>query len=87
MNVCLVANTISYPEGGGHYWVYLNWAMGLRDAGCQVTCEAASFLATVAANYQRHSRAARALAEGYFDARKVDPRVLETALNQAGVVL
>jgi hypothetical protein len=37
MKVCLVANTIGYPEGGGHFWIYLNWAIGLRDAGCEVT--------------------------------------------------
>src|SRR5688572_24134932 len=35
--VCLWANTLSYPEGGGHFWVYLNWALGLRAAGCDVT--------------------------------------------------
>lgn len=34
--VCLVANTISYPEGGGHFWVHLNWALGLRSCGCDV---------------------------------------------------
>ena len=34
--VCLQANTLSYPEGGGHRWVYLNWALGLRSVGCQV---------------------------------------------------
>ena len=27
--VCLAANCIGYPEGGGHLWVYLNWALGL----------------------------------------------------------
>ena len=36
MKVCLFANTLSYPEGGGHLWVYLNWALGLRSLGCQV---------------------------------------------------
>jgi hypothetical protein len=36
ITVCLFANTISYPEGGGHLWVYLNWALGLRAAGCKV---------------------------------------------------
>ena len=36
MKVCLFANTLSYPEGGGHLWVYLNWALGLRGVGCQV---------------------------------------------------
>jgi hypothetical protein len=30
LSVCLCANTLSYPEGGGHLWVYLNWALGLR---------------------------------------------------------
>ena len=34
--VCLVANTLSYPQGGGHLWVHLNWALGLRSLGCKV---------------------------------------------------
>ncbi|MBV8387885.1 MAG: hypothetical protein JOZ68_20830 [Acidimicrobiia bacterium] len=34
--VCLSANTLYYPEGGGHRWVYLNWALGLLAAGCDV---------------------------------------------------
>jgi hypothetical protein len=34
--VCLSANTLGYPEGGGHLWVYLNWALGLRALGCQL---------------------------------------------------
>jgi hypothetical protein len=34
--VCLVANCIGYPEGGGHLWVYLNWALGLRALGCRL---------------------------------------------------
>jgi hypothetical protein len=36
LTVCLAANTLSYPEGGGHLWVYLNWALGLRELGCRV---------------------------------------------------
>ncbi len=36
ITVCLAANTLYYPEGGGHMWVYLNWALGLRALGCQV---------------------------------------------------
>jgi hypothetical protein len=36
LNVCLCANTLSYPEGGGHTWVYLNWALGLRALGVRV---------------------------------------------------
>ena len=34
--VCLTADTLTYPQGGGHFWVYLNWALGLRAAGCEV---------------------------------------------------
>jgi hypothetical protein len=34
--VCLTAKTLDYPQGGGHLWVYLNWAIGLRSCGCDV---------------------------------------------------
>jgi len=37
LTVCLApANTIGYPQGGGHLWVYLNWALALRASGCRV---------------------------------------------------
>src|SRR5262245_38972779 len=36
ITVCVWANTISYLEGGGHLWVYLNWALGLHRCGCRV---------------------------------------------------
>lgn len=36
ITVCLAANTLSYPQGGGHLWVHLNWALGLRAAGVRV---------------------------------------------------
>jgi hypothetical protein len=36
ITVCLAANALSYPKGGGHMWVYLNWALGLRALGCRV---------------------------------------------------
>lgn len=34
--VWLAARTLAYPQGGGHLWVYLNWALGLRGLGCRV---------------------------------------------------
>ena len=34
--VWLWANTLSFPRGGGHLWVYLNWALGLHAVGCDV---------------------------------------------------
>src|SRR5437588_7073691 len=36
LTVCLTARTLHYPEGGGHQWVYLNWALGFRAVGCNV---------------------------------------------------
>lgn len=36
ITVCLLANTLCYPQGGGHFWAYLNWALGLRLQDCQV---------------------------------------------------
>ena len=37
LKVCLsTANTVSYPQGG-HLWVFINWALGLRSCGCEAT--------------------------------------------------
>jgi hypothetical protein len=36
ITVCLTASTLYYSNGGGHFWVYLNWALGLRALGCRV---------------------------------------------------
>jgi hypothetical protein len=36
VTISLVANTIGYPVGGGHYWVRLSWAFGFRALGCRV---------------------------------------------------
>jgi hypothetical protein len=36
VTVWLSANTLHYPQGGGHMWVFLNWALGLRELGCEV---------------------------------------------------
>jgi hypothetical protein len=36
VTVWLCANTLTYPQGGGHLWVYLNWALGLKSLGCHV---------------------------------------------------
>ncbi len=35
ITVCLYAKTLYYPTGGGHLWIYLNWALGLRALGCE----------------------------------------------------
>src|SRR5213592_1854174 len=37
VTVCLApANTVAYPNGGGHLWVYLHWALALKALGCRV---------------------------------------------------
>src|SRR5262245_65450447 len=35
--ICLAANgTLQSPKAGGFFWIYLNWALGLRELGCRV---------------------------------------------------
>lgn len=34
--IWLLARTLDAPTAGGHVWVYLNWALGLRALGCEV---------------------------------------------------
>jgi len=29
-------NVVNYPEGGGHFWVFMQYVQGLRSAGCDV---------------------------------------------------
>jgi hypothetical protein len=37
ITVCIApAKTLDYPKGGGLFWIYLNWALGLRALGCKV---------------------------------------------------
>ena len=34
--VMSVYKVASFPSGGGHFWVYLQYALGLRRLGCEV---------------------------------------------------
>jgi hypothetical protein len=37
LKVCLsTARTLLYPQGG-YLWIFINWALGLRSCGCEVT--------------------------------------------------
>ncbi len=29
-------NVVNFPEGGGHFWVYMQYVQGLRELGCDV---------------------------------------------------
>jgi len=35
-SICIFGQSLCYPEGGGHFWVYLNWALGFAANGCKV---------------------------------------------------
>jgi hypothetical protein len=30
------SNVVTFPEGGGHFWVYMQYVQGLRQLGCEV---------------------------------------------------
>lgn len=36
MKIWISARTLNYPRAGGHFWVYLNWALGLCSLGCDI---------------------------------------------------
>jgi hypothetical protein len=36
LTIWLSARTLKHTKAGGHLWVYLNWALGLRALGCKV---------------------------------------------------
>ena len=35
-DICVLADTLGFMSGGGHFWVFLNWALGLKANGCRV---------------------------------------------------
>jgi hypothetical protein len=34
--VCIAPLTAGYPQGAGHLWAYLNWALSAKELGCRV---------------------------------------------------
>lgn len=38
MSVVVISpsNVVTFPEGGGHFWVYMQYLQGLRQLGCEV---------------------------------------------------
>src|SRR5438132_1681666 len=36
ITVTVFADTLGNLKAGGHFWVYLNWALGLSELGCEV---------------------------------------------------
>lgn len=71
ITVCFSANALYYPKGGGHLWVYLNWALGLRALGCQVI-----WLERVVPNYPaQEMRANVAALKGHLERYGLAERV------------
>src|SRR6059036_1553523 len=64
--ICLApARTLAYPQGGGHLWVYLNWALGLRALGCRVIWLEGVVPSTPASEVQAHVKALKSRLERY----------------------
>lgn len=88
--VCVTPLTLGYPEGGGHLWVYLNWALSLRALGCRVLWledigelaatrprpEVERHIATLDARLESYGLGG-ALALTSFRGRKLEPGLLD----------
>lgn len=37
LRIALACSALGYEQGAGHLWAFLNWALGLRAMGCEVT--------------------------------------------------
>ncbi len=88
--VCMIPlNTLAYPQGGGHLWVYLNWALSLRALDCRVIWledigellatrprpEVERDIATLAARLEAYGLG-DALALTSFSGHELDPRLV-----------
>ena len=63
--IWLSARTLKNPTAGGHFWVYLNWALGLRALGCDVIWVEALDPSTPVAEAQMMVHALKARLEPY----------------------
>lgn len=68
--VCLSPGTVAYPQGAGHLWAYLNWALSLQAVGCRVL-----WLEDVGGM----------LARGSAEEAEAAARTLEAALARSGL--
>src|SRR6266536_1212659 len=66
------SNVAAFPEGGGHFWVYLQYVLGLRQLGCEVYWledfrtkgraeQEAAALATFRARMEQHGLGAKVI--------------------------
>jgi hypothetical protein len=92
--VCMTPLTLGYPQGGGHLWVYLNWALSLQAVGCRVLWledigehaannpgpDVERDIATLEARLEAHGLGG-ALALTSFSRHELDPRLVEGRLD------
>src|SRR6266545_3136161 len=88
--VCMTPLTLGYPEGGGHLWVYLNWALSLQALDCRVIwledigelaatrprAEVERDIATLSARLEAYGLGG-ALALTSFSGHQLDPRLVD----------
>ncbi len=86
--------TLGYPEGGGHLWVYLNWALSLKALDCRVIwledigelaatrprAEVERDIATLSARLESYGLSG-ALALTSFTGHELDPGLVEGRLD------
>ena len=71
IRVCLSpSDTLYYPRGG-HLWVYLNWALGLRALGCEVIWLETVYSGIPAREVQTHVAVLKSLLKPYSLAERV----------------
>src|SRR6266540_938065 len=92
--VCMTPLTLGYPEGGGHLWVYLNWALSLQALDCRVIwledigelaatrprAEVERDIATLSARLEAYGLGG-ALALTSFSGHQLDPRLVDGRLD------
>src|SRR6266704_4932845 len=88
--VCMTPLTLGYPEGAGHLWAYLNWALSLRALDCRVIwledigelaatrprAEVERDIATLSDRLESYELG-RALALTSFSGHELDPRLVD----------
>lgn len=89
--ICVLGNCVDYPDGGGHLWEYMNWALAFRSIGCEIAWleplmpgtevhEARSRIAALRSRLERYELDS-ALAVCSQDAAPLAPGVLEGCLS------
>jgi hypothetical protein len=97
--VCITPLTAGYPQGAGHLWVYLNWALSLQALGCRViwledigemaatrpAAQVAREIATLGARLEAYGLE-DALALTGFDRHRLDPGLTDGRLDLEAVL-